>query len=201
MAVVRPLTPATDSDSPEQQEQEVQTNAVHSVKPFPIDPFSFNISSWEEWATVLSPPPPPHSLSLPTPPKINLFCTHQLIKLLIQAKEPLPFTPYTGPITLDSPPSIDVRGPINLFDLKPLEPPAPSNVPVEPSQPVNTPQPTAEERIVGGIPAPSVDDTAELEFDWPSEEIKRACEELFPGNKEWILPALNWIVPEDKGTI
>src|SRR5277367_6107677 len=106
MAAGRVVTPPSSSDSPEQQ----VSHPRQLVKPVPIDPFSFNISSWEEWATVLSPPPPPHSLSLPTPPKINLFCTHQLIKLLIQAKEPLPFTPYTGPITLDSPPSIDVRG-------------------------------------------------------------------------------------------
>jgi hypothetical protein len=56
-----------------------------------------------------------------------------------------------------------------------------------------------EERIEGGIAAPNVDDTTELEYDWPSEEIRRACEELFPGNKEWMLPALNWIAPDDNG--
>ena len=44
-----------------------------------------------------------------------------------------------------------------------------------------------------------MDDTTELEFDWPSEEIKRACEDLFPGNKEWMLPALNWIAPDENG--
>jgi len=50
--------------------------------------------------------------------------------------------------------------------------------------------------VIGGISAPEVDDSVDLEFDWPSEAIKRACEELFPGNKQWILPALNWIPPE-----
>jgi hypothetical protein len=48
-----------------------------------------------------------------------------------------------------------------------------------------------------GTPAPFANDTEELQFDWPSEEIKRACEELFPGPKEWTLPALNRIAPEE----
>lgn len=195
MAAVSPTSPPTDSLSPGQQDP----NPIQQSKPFPIDPFSFNISSWEEWTTVLCPPPLPHSSSLPTPPKINLFCTYHPSNLLIQAKEPLPFTPSPGPITLDSPASIPVAGPINLFDSKPLEQPAPSNDPIEPPQQVNTPQSTEEERIEGGISAPNVDDTTELEFDWPSEEIKRACEDLFPGNKEWMLPALNWIAPDENG--
>ena len=122
--------------------------------------------------------------------------------MLIKAEEPLPFTPYTGPISLDTPGQVDVHGPINLFDPEPLrhqEPP--ENFSSSPQR-VNTPQSTDEEQIAGGIAggiaAPRVDDTKELDFDWPSEEIKSACENLFPGNKEWILPALNWIAPDNR---
>ena len=49
-----------------------------------------------------------------------------------------------------------------------------------------------------GITAPIINDAEEFEFDWPSEEIKQACKELFPGNKQWTIPALNWIPPEQK---
>jgi hypothetical protein len=54
----------------------------------------------------------------------------------------------------------------------------------------------ANPQLGGRTPAPIANDTDELQFDWPSEEIKHACEGLFPGSKEWTLPALNWIAPE-----
>ena len=59
-------------------------------------------------------------------------------------------------------------------------------------------EPEEEQVIEGSIPAPPIDDVSELPFDWPSEEIKRACEDLFPGDKECKLPVLKWIVPEQK---
>ena len=58
----------------------------------------------------------------------------------------------------------------------------------------------SDEQIEGGILAPAVNDAEEFLFDWPSEEIKSACEELFPGDKEWNWPALNRIAPEQKRT-
>ena len=54
-----------------------------------------------------------------------------------------------------------------------------------------------EEPLERGISAPEIKDNEEFVFDWPSEDIKRACEELFPGSAEWSLPALNWIASED----
>ena len=79
-------------------------------------------------------------------------------------------------------------GPINLFESKPVE---------KSPEPMTMIEETiSDEQIEGGIAAPEINDAEELLFDWPSEEIKRACEELFPGNKEWSLPALNWIAPE-----
>ena len=47
-----------------------------------------------------------------------------------------------------------------------------------------------------GIVAPPVNDAKELEFEWPSEEIKRACEEIFPQGDGKELPVLTWIVKE-----
>jgi hypothetical protein len=52
------------------------------------------------------------------------------------------------------------------------------------------------ETLESGISAPTIHDSEEFQFEWPSEEIKRACEMLFPGSKEWNLPALNWIAEE-----
>ena len=45
--------------------------------------------------------------------------------------------------------------------------------------------------------APEIKDDQKFEFDWPSEAIKKACEEMFPTGKEWIFPALNWIPAEN----
>jgi hypothetical protein len=42
--------------------------------------------------------------------------------------------------------------------------------------------------------------TGQFEFKWPNEDIRKACEDMFPGNEEWILPALNWIAPEKEKT-
>jgi hypothetical protein len=53
--------------------------------------------------------------------------------------------------------------------------------------------------VRGGIEAPPVDDETELEFDWPNEEIKRACEALFPKGDDAELPVLNWIADEADG--
>lgn len=124
--------------------------------------------------------------------------------MLISATSPLPFTPYPGPITLNKTDiqttdtitldrmEVDTTGPINLFDTKPHQS-AQSPQGTPPAQ-----ESSSSELLEGGIGAPAVKDTEEFNFDWPSEEIKRACEEMFPGTKEWTLPALNWIAPEDK---
>jgi len=55
-----------------------------------------------------------------------------------------------------------------------------------------------EERGRGGdgIVAPPVNDAKELDFEWPSEEIKRACEEMFPRGDGKELPVLTWIAKE-----
>ena len=45
--------------------------------------------------------------------------------------------------------------------------------------------------------APEIKDDLKFEFDWPSEAIKKACEEMFPDGKAWIFPALNWIPMEN----
>lgn len=105
----------------------------------------------------------------------------------------MPFNPHRGPIALDQKPTdLQSIGPINLFKSKPVE-----KLP----EPVTMSEETvSDEQIEGDIVAPTVNDAEELLFDWPSEEIKRACEELFPGDKEWNWPALNRIAPERKGT-
>jgi hypothetical protein len=51
----------------------------------------------------------------------------------------------------------------------------------------------------GGTEAPPVNDDKELEFDWPSEEIRRACEAMFPHGDPEVLPALKWIPDERDG--
>jgi hypothetical protein len=48
----------------------------------------------------------------------------------------------------------------------------------------------------GGIWATT--EPEEFEFDWPSDEIKQACEALFANEQESTLPALNWIPEEQK---
>jgi hypothetical protein len=83
-------------------------------------------------------------------------------------------------------------GPINLFESKPSE--------KSPKPATMIEETISEEQIEGGIVAPTISDAEEFLFEWPSEEIKRACEELFPGDQEWNLPALNWIAPEENRT-
>lgn len=113
---------------------------------------------------------------------------------LIKAKSPLPFAPYQGPISLEDPmktPTEQSLKPIDLFDMKPYQrPQLPESEETKDTPFVTSPQ------LGGETPAKFTNDTGELQFDWPSEEIKRACEELFPEQKEWILPALNWIAPD-----
>ena len=58
---------------------------------------------------------------------------------------------------------------------------------------------TVEEEVVGGIWATGGKDFdgEKFEFDWPSEEIRRACEEIFGTEGERDeLPVLNWISDE-----
>jgi hypothetical protein len=55
---------------------------------------------------------------------------------------------------------------------------------------VDTVAPHMDDNIV----APRMDD--EFQFDWPSEEIKAACEEMLPKGKDEVLPTLDWIAPE-----
>ena len=47
-----------------------------------------------------------------------------------------------------------------------------------------------------GIVAPPVNDAKELVVEWPSQEIRRACEEMFPRGDGNELPVLNWIAGE-----
>jgi hypothetical protein len=62
----------------------------------------------------------------------------------------------------------------------------------EPTQPDDV----LEENGPRGTAAPVVNDAQQLVFDWPSEEIKQACENMFPRGDEDELPVLNWI-PEE----
>ena len=73
MAVVIPSTSPSDSHSPPETHEPIATPSFD--KPAPIDPFSIDIKSWEEWSLNLLPPPLPRSIDLPVPPKIDLFCT------------------------------------------------------------------------------------------------------------------------------
>jgi hypothetical protein len=121
-----------------------------------------------------------------------------LLCLLIAAKTPLSFSPRTGPIDLIRIPSEasamedgesqTSRRPINLFDEKSQK------QSVEPMQEIRVEEKDQELRTEGGIWAPS--DPEEFVFDWPSDEIREACEEMFANDKECILPALNWIAEE-----
>jgi hypothetical protein len=124
--------------------------------------------------------------------------------LLIVAKTPLSFSPRTGPIDLIRIPSETATtedgeiqtstGPINLFDEKSYKKPS-----VEPMQEIQTEEKEQEIRTEGGIWAPT--DPDEFVFDWPSDEIREACEGMFANDKECILPALNWIAEEKKRVV
>jgi hypothetical protein len=124
---------------------------------------------------------------------------------LTLAKSPLTFTPQKGGISLFSK---DVQektprqrtespGPINLFDSNPYEnlrltqreKTVQEKLPVE--------HEAGNDHVGGGIWAPKITDT-EFEFDWPNDEIKKACEEFFVEDSGTELPALNWI-PVDNG--
>lgn len=114
---------------------------------------------------------------------------------MIVAKSPLTFTPLKGGIKLlpDDTENLRTRertelsGPINLFDSSPYE----KSVPMKKTV-VEDPMDLAPGKVEGGIWAPKIDDTA-FDFDWPSEEIRKACEEFFGEDIESELPALNWI--------
>jgi hypothetical protein len=195
MAVVIPSTPPSPP-SPQETPATLSDLALHKTKSAPIDPFSINITSWEQWSTTITPSPRP-STSLQTPPKVELFCISSVISVTYSATKPLPFTPRRQPGNLTHSETSRRQGPINLFDKKPFK--------QTQSQADGTIEMmsgeihTDEGRLIeNGIPAPVIHDNKEFEFDWPSEEIKWACEELFPGNKEWSLPVLNWIAKEDE---
>ena len=155
-------------------------------KATPIDPFFVKIESWEEWASSLLPPPPNSFIS--NPPKVDLFCIWQLCQSANPAaKSPLPFIPRPGPIVLHQKKAdVQIIGPINLFDSKPIES----------EEPAHAEERSSLEEVEGAIFAPVTNE--EFDFDWPSEEIKKACEEMFAKDNDGSLPALNWIAPEDK---
>jgi hypothetical protein len=52
--------------------------------------------------------------------------------------------------------------------------------------------------IEGAIHPIQLNDDEPLEFDWPSDEIKRACEAMFPREPDSKLPSLKWIAPDQK---
>jgi hypothetical protein len=117
---------------------------------------------------------------------------------------PLSFEPRPGPIDLsrvsseastveDGETAHNVTGRVNLFDENPYQ--------IRSEEVVKqTPPPIEEEdvRIEGGIWATA--EPEEFEFDWPSDEIREACEALFANDKESTLPALNWL-PEQQRNI
>lgn len=116
---------------------------------------------------------------------------------MIIASSPLTFTPQKGGITLFpvngdeeivSRERTESPGPINLFDSTPYK--------EFKSMLKEKRVEKAEETVVGGIWASKVSGER-FEFDWPSEEIRKACEALFPqqGQNE-ELPVLNWIPDE-----
>src|SRR5947207_1025685 len=118
MAGVIPFTSPSDSYS---HPEDMKFSATQSSdKPASTNPFSITIKSWEEWSLKLPPPPRlPRSTALSVPPKVDLFCTLCALTLLIPANSPLPFTPHSGPISLDKKRSeTQTVGLINLFDSK-----------------------------------------------------------------------------------
>jgi hypothetical protein len=129
----------------------------------------------------------------------GLILYSPLLYLLIAAKTPLSFSPRKGPIDLIRIPSETStledgeiqtsKGPINLFDEKSYKKQS-----VEPMQEIRAEEKEQELRTEGGVWAAS--DPEELVFDWPSDEIREACEEMFANDEECILPALTWIAEE-----
>lgn len=95
-------------------------------------------------------------------------------------------------------------GPINLFDSTPYE-----KLGSHSSRGKSTIRDTApvEGNLGRGIRAGKPAGTSEFHFDWPSEAIKRACEEVFVSDSVVEeLPALDWIPDEtgvkvDTGTV
>src|SRR5579862_5764569 len=144
----QPSTPSSGSSSPKPTTEPTPSIPPHT----PINPFTLNITSWEEWSQTLSPPPLPRSQSLSTPPKINFFCTpFPPATRLIPASSPLTFTPQKAGINL-FPPEEDISleerptssGPINLFDSM-------SYSEFKSMVKEDSSEKTVEEEVVGGI--------------------------------------------------
>ena len=121
---------------------------------------------------------------------------------LIVAKSPLTFTPQNGGIKL-LPEHVDPEehqmrertespGPINLFDSSPYE----KSVPRKPSLTESSMDRETRGNVEDGIWAPKSEDE-KFKFAWPSEEIRKACEEYFAKDDGNELPALNWIPVEN----
>src|SRR5579862_507911 len=137
------------------------------------------------------------------------FSVNPSYSWLMAAKTPLTFSPQLGPIDLfsvDTKPREPTSGPINLFDNKPykrIQAKADESVAfgesVQRSYSVVVPQGGVEAVPRSRIFAPPIKDSETFEFDWPSDEIRRACESFFVKDQEWKLPALNWIPAEPTG--
>jgi hypothetical protein len=127
----------------------------------------------------------------------------------------LTFRPQSGPIKLFSRNSEYTHGPststgpIDLFDgqkyTKTISP-----MPIQPTSmdPIIEPAPSlslsthlvnVEGESRNGMWAPQIKDNEKFNFDWPSEEIRQACETYFVKDQDWKLPVLNWIAAEESG--
>src|SRR2546423_1961416 len=166
----QPSTPLSGRSSPKPT-----TDCTPSIPPpTPINPFTLNITSWEEWSQILSPPPLPLSQFLSTPPKIDFFCTPLTRTKLTLASSPLTFLPQKAGITLfpsDEEDSGDRQwtessGPINLFDSM-------SYSEFKSMVKEDRSEETPVEKVVGGIWAGDKGRGGEerFEVEWPSEEI------------------------------
>lgn len=135
---------------------------------------------------------------------------------LIIASSPLTFTPQKGGINLFPSDDEDFisrdltesSGPINLFDstsYSDFKLMMKENIEEQERKRNEEMRTMEEETVVGGIWTTNmIRDDEKFEFDWPSEEIRKACEEIFvtdDGERE-ELPALNWIsdeIPDPRG--
>ena len=198
--MIRSITPSSSAGGDTDQGEEQPSRPSNELHPTPIDPFKFDIKSWNQWEATFSMKTLPTSRALlDKPPTVDFFCRPFESSLLTPAKSPLTFTPQRGPIDLNSE-SVKPREPglkaINLFDGKRFEkkPLAQARTRKPRSISVSTSR-TAQ--ISGGtsrgMEAPVFEDGNEFEFDWPSEEIKRACEVYLAKDQDWIWPPIDFL--------
>lgn len=197
--MIRSITPSSSPDVDADQGEEQPSSPSNELHPTPIDPFKFDIKSWTEWEATFSMKTLPSSKALDKPPTVDFFCRPLKSSLLIPAKSPLTFSPQRGPIDLNSE-TVKPREPelkaINLFDGKRFD--------RKPLAQARTRKPrsfsvsafrTAQNSsgTSHGMEAPVFGSGDELEFDWPSEEIKRACEAHLAKDQDWIWPAIDFL--------